>query len=397
MTHLSLRRLLPAFFSGLLLLPLTGCALAPLIPSFPSWTSPPAATRQPASHSDTPRAETPDRYAWSLLTASDEQDLYLRICAAVADMAPTLVVTGFDSDTLVRILDYVRIDYPEYFWFNGADSLSTRTIGGVVQDITVNLSYNMTTDQLPQAKAAVEDAAQDCLSAIDSSWSDYDKIKAVYDWVIRRADYDGSVTDQSLYSVMTQGRGVCAGYARATQYLLQSLDIPCTYITGYARGGSHAWNLVEADGEDYYLDPTWGDPVFTDGSSGDPNQVSYGYFCVTTDVLLRTHTIDDTLPVPQCTATSCNYYVHNGLSFSDYDLQALTEPLIQTAQSGAASFSFQFTNADAYAQAVSSLFNGQEVFSLLDQAASSTALDASKVRYSTDDTLWVVTIRLQYH
>ena len=66
------------------------------------------------------------------------------------------------------------------------------------------------------------------------------------------------------------------------------------------------------------------------------------------------------------------------------------------AQSGAASFSFQFTNADAYAQAVSSLFNGQEVFSLLDQAASSTALDASKVRYSTDDTLWVVTIRLQY-
>ena len=221
MTHLSLRRLLPAFFSGLLLLPLTGCALAPLIPSFPSWTSPPAATRQPASHSDTPRAETPDRYAWSLLTASDEQDLYLRICAAVADMAPTLVVTGFDSDTLVRILDYVRIDYPEYFWFNGADSLYTRTIGGVVQDITVNLSYNMTADQLPQAKAAVEDAAQDCLSAIDSSWSDYDKIKAVYDWVIRRADYDGSVTDQSLYSVMTQGRGVCAGYARATQYLLQ--------------------------------------------------------------------------------------------------------------------------------------------------------------------------------
>ena len=164
MTHLSLRRLLPAFFSGLLLLPLTGCALAPLIPSFsPSWTSPPAATRQPASHSDAPRAETPDRYAWSLLTASDEQDLYLRICAAVADMAPTLVVTGFDSDTLVRILDYVRIDYPEYFWFNGADSLSTRTIGGVVQDITVNLSYNMTADQLPQAKAAVEDAAQDCL------------------------------------------------------------------------------------------------------------------------------------------------------------------------------------------------------------------------------------------
>ena len=394
MPRLSFRRLMPALLSGLLLLPLSGCAF----PSFPSlsglWGGKPTPAVQTAAPAPTTGGVS--RYAWSLLTSSAEQNLYLRIRAAVEGLSPSCVETDFDRDTLLRIVDYVRIDYPEYFWFNGADSLSTRTIGGVTQDITVNLSYSFTADQLSQAQRQVEEAARECLSSIGTGWSDYDKIKAVYDWVIRRADYDSAVTDQSLYSVMTQGRGVCAGYARATQYLLNQLGIPCTYITGSARGGGHAWNLVVADGQYYYLDPTWGDPVFVDGSSTDPNQVSYGYFCVTTATLLRTHTIGDTLPVPQCTATSCNYYVHSGLSFSRYDLQALAGPLTQAAQAGESAFSFQFTGAEAYSQAVSSLFDGQEVFSLLDQAAASTRLDASKVRYSTDDTLWVITIRLQY-
>lgn len=64
--------------------------------------------------------------------------------------------------------------------------------------------------------------------------------------------------NQSAYSALVQGRSVCAGYARAYQYLMQQLGIPCYYCTGYA-GENHAWNIVRLDGVYYNVDVTWDD------------------------------------------------------------------------------------------------------------------------------------------
>ena len=38
----------------------------------------------------------------------------------------------------------------------------------------------------------------------------------------------------SIYSVLVNGESVCAGYARTTQYLLERLNVFCTYVTGTA-------------------------------------------------------------------------------------------------------------------------------------------------------------------
>ncbi len=64
--------------------------------------------------------------------------------------------------------------------------------------------------------------------------------------------------NQSAYSAMVNGEAVCAGYARAFQYLLQQLGIPCYYCTGYA-DESHAWNIVALDDGYYNVDVTWDD------------------------------------------------------------------------------------------------------------------------------------------
>jgi len=81
----------------------------------------------------------------------------------------------------------------------------------------------------------------------------------VHDTLIGQVDYVASAPmNQSAYSALVNGRTVCAGYARAFQYILQQLGIPCYYCTGYA-GESHAWNIVALDDGYYNVDATWDD------------------------------------------------------------------------------------------------------------------------------------------
>lgn len=324
-----------------------------------------------------------------------EQQLYLRILDAAGKMEPTITETDFDADTMTRVVDYVCADHPELFWLDGSEQTSTKTIDGVPVEVTLTFRYNMDAASQPAASQAVEAAAQECLNSVDPAWDDYEKIKAVYDWVILRVTYDTSERDQSLYSAMVEGRAVCAGYARATQYLLQRLDIPCTYVSGTARGASHGWDLVVADGAYYYLDPTWGDPLFAGGQQ-DPNSVDYDYFCITTEDLLRTHTPGTLFELPQCTATACNYYVHNGLLLEEYDPDAVQE-IVNRAVAGKQDASFRFTTPEALEGAKEALIGQQEVFGILKAADSGTGtLETTSISYSENEELNIFTLYLTY-
>ena len=76
--------------------------------------------------------------------------------------------------------------------------------------------------------------------------------------------------NQSAYSAVVNHETVCAGYARAFQFLLQQYGIPCYLCVGYA-GEPHAWNIVCLDGKYYNVDVTWDD---TEEESG----VSYDWY-----------------------------------------------------------------------------------------------------------------------
>lgn len=86
----------------------------------------------------------------------------------------------------------------------------------------------------------------------------------------------------------------CAGYARAFQYILQKLSIPCYYCTGHA-GEEHAWNIVALE-EDYYnVDVTW----------DDTDQISYDYFNKTDADYAKTHVRTNlSVNLPPCNGTA---------------------------------------------------------------------------------------------
>ena len=89
---------------------------------------------------------------------------------------------------------------------------------------------------------------------------------------------------QDFTSVFLLKQSVCAGYSRTFQYLCKKAGIKCTYVPGDT-DEPHAWNLVELNGKYYWVDVTWGDPIYDDGTQ----TLNYHYFMTTDEVLFRTH------------------------------------------------------------------------------------------------------------
>lgn len=157
---------------------------------------------------------------------------------------------------LKDIFSAVYNDHPELFWVDTAYSCRHMRNGDCVE---IGLSFYRTAKNLTQESAEFERAAEEILSAARGLSNDYDKERYVHDMLIRSIDYVKSAEmNQSAYSALVGGRTVCAGYARAFQYLLQQLQIPCYYCTGFA-GEDHAWNIVKLGDGFYNVDVTWDD------------------------------------------------------------------------------------------------------------------------------------------
>lgn len=160
------------------------------------------------------------------------------------------------ANELKNIFSAVVNDHPELFW------LETAYAGKYVRNgqcIEINLRFNRTAQDLETAKTRFNENAAQILAGAQNFSSDYEKERFVHDALLDRLSYYlGAEMNQSAYSALVNGQTVCAGYARAFQYLLQRLGIPCYCCTGYA-GESHAWNIVALDDGYYNVDTTWDD------------------------------------------------------------------------------------------------------------------------------------------
>lgn len=395
---------------------LTGCGRLPwlgedveesaLLPAetVPQETvSPESPSQEAASETSSPEAsrmverfcnQDTDRYARDLLSAP-QQELYDRMAAAVAAGAESVTAEGLTEEEVAQVGDALRIDWPEFFWLSGDSRWNVWTQNGQVTEIVYYLDYTLEGESLTESLQQAEAAAEAYLAGIESDWSDYEKVKAVYDRVILQTEYQVNQRDQSLYQVLVNGEGVCAGYARTVQYLLNRLGIFCTYVTGTARGGSHAWNLVRLSGEYYYLDATWGDPVFL-GEDLPENLVDYRYFCVTTEDLFQTHQPDTWLELPVCTAQECNYYVYSGLLFSGYD-PAQWQEAVNRAAAERTAVAVRFTDAASREEARRRLLEEEEIYGMLETAAE-TAPDllTNQIRYREEPEGNFLYLYLQY-
>ena len=200
-------------------------------------------------------------------------------------------VEDVSVNSLRNIFAAVYNDHPELFWVDTAYSCKYKRNG---QCAEIDLQFNDTVQNLPTEIAVFEANAKEIVNAARGLGNNYEREKYVHDALIDKVDYvDSAPMNQSAYSALVNGRTVCAGYARAYQYMMQQLSIPCYYCTGYA-GERHAWNIVGLDDGYYNVDATWDDTE--DGT--------YDYFNKTDADYARTHIRQElSINLPPCNGT----------------------------------------------------------------------------------------------
>ncbi len=302
------------------------------------------------------------------------------------------LAAGLDEGSIDRIFQCVMADHPEYFYVDGYQYTRYISLGRTVK-IELSGTYNISLEEAVKRQQEIREGAEALLADLPPESGDYEKVLYIYETVIRRTEYDQSAPDnQNIYSVLAEGASVCQGYAKAVQYLLNGLGVECTLVLGQVDGGEgHAWNLVKADGEYYYVDATWGDASYQIGGQVSPAyvppEINYDYLCVTTDQLLRTHVLENPVPLPECTATEDNYYVREGCFFSSCDTDQLARVFDRAIGQGRRDVTVKCSDGEVYGQLRQKLIDEQEVFTFFRQESGQVAYAENEKQLSM--TFWM--------
>lgn len=258
-----------------------------------------------------------NKYAYRQLDEETKQ-VYDEILHAILNHMDKITVATLDPEKLKSAFCHVSADYGGLFWISGY-SYTEYTRNGELVSIEFAPKYTMSYEERKEIQEKVDEEVERFLSGISPGDSDYAKAKYVFENLIREVDYDKDAPNsQNIVSVFCDKRTVCQGYASATMYLLNQLNIPSVIVTGSANGEAHAWNLVHLDGAYYYMDTTWGNSTYLDEDSRESKFVNYAYLAFTTEEMEETHVPDGQLTLPQCEARKDNYFVQEGLYFEEW-------------------------------------------------------------------------------
>lgn len=170
----------------------------------------------------------------------------------------------------VYLYEQLGLDYQTYY-SRGMAIFKIKKMGDVGSGKhSIYAVYYYSYEDSEQA-AKVDEAVS--RAAAGFTGNDYEKILSAYDYLCANTVYNNegdSFEAHSAYGALVSGRAVCEGYAKAYKLLLDKIGIP-NYIV---INSTHAWNVVQYNGEWYFVDVT----------NGDFNNC-YAYFMLGEDVL----------------------------------------------------------------------------------------------------------------
>ena len=264
--------------------------IEPLTPE-KTQTEDPWATIEP-----TPIEETNEAKPEFIITQNGDETIYIPVAPdpnasiAIPDGAPEGVDWDLVTERMFRAMYYgervdmldLAIEYNDavrnYIYRNnyynprflrmGVNS-SSKTIDGVSYLSAVYVSEATSAVFRNQYDACV-DALESLMRGVkdNTELSDVDKCLILHDRLCTWCEYDyvnylaDSIPEDSYsaYGALGLRLAVCNGIALAYGWMLDLIGIENYYTSSYQI--NHGWNMVYIDGEPYYVDVTWDDPVW---------------------------------------------------------------------------------------------------------------------------------------
>lgn len=233
--------------------------------------------------------------------------LYSIIEQAIRSFATSIEVpnTSTENDVYMAIRQVMR-DNPDIFWFSHQWRYSR-------DDVKAHFRYTIDEKHSQKIRAQIDDVVQnDFKLDYVRSLSVKEQVMYVYKWIALYCNYTiHSAHNQTIYSVFVHRHSVCTGIAKAAQYLLKLLNIESRLVFGKmnnsAEDSRHCWLIVNIEGQWYHLDPTFAIPETehllhqcgVQPAKGD-NILFYNFFCVDTDTIMQTRTIEEEELLPTC-------------------------------------------------------------------------------------------------
>ena len=316
------------------------------------------------------------RYYYEIMDASDKQ-IYCEILYILMEMGEETKLSTLSETQVERVFNLLLDDVPDLFYVSGY-ACTRYTLGDELKTITFSGTYTMEKDKKADYEKKIDEAYGRFLASFREAYpngaDDYHTIKYIYEYIIINTAYDLNAPDnQNIISSMINHQSVCAGYAREFQYLTEKLGFEGALVEGFVKENSgHAWNLIKADGDYYYVDATFGDPNYSTFDDRLP-PINYEFLLANEENLSKTHKFTNKELMPSCVSMADNYYIREGRYFVSVDKDLLKTAFENAYNNGEDILMLKMSDIDVYNGIWKYLIEEQNIFKLMKRKKESVA------------------------
>ena len=131
------------------------------------------------------------------------------------------------------------------------------------------------------------------------------------------------------------------------------------------------------------MDTTWGNSRYLDSDSQMEKYVNYNYLAITSEEISRTHILDNSFSLPECTHVEDNYFIKENRYFEEWNPESVGALLKESWNAGGGDVAVKFASPDLYAQALQ--------YFITDQHIADYCENISSIFYLEDKELYVLT------
>ena len=191
---------------------------------------------------------------------------------------------GYNIDVkyIDSIYKAVFCENPDLFYVSPSafETTSSLTTGRMV---ALRPYYMYDIDKIPEKIEEFNAAADYFLMGVNPYWDEFNKVRYLHDIMAHYVEYElenyNKASIYTAYGALINHHAVCEGYTLAYNFLLSRVGIEAHYIQN--KKITHAWSMVQIDGECYHVDVTQDDLCYDN-----LGRVSHTY-CIVSDYALK--------------------------------------------------------------------------------------------------------------